>query len=100
MKIYLDDIRVEPEGWVRTYTAHETIVLLKNNDVEEISLDHDLGNDEEYGTGYDVLLWIEEQVFTSDYKPPKMKVHSANPIGVERMELLIQRIIKKGANNG
>lgn len=27
--------------------------------MSEISLDHDLGDDEQHGTGYDVILWIE-----------------------------------------
>ncbi|WP_439037769.1 cyclic-phosphate processing receiver domain-containing protein [Agarivorans sp. QJM3NY_25] len=34
--------------------------MLKTGEVTEISLDHDLGNDD-HGTGYDVVLWIEEQ---------------------------------------
>jgi hypothetical protein len=29
--------------------------------VQELSLDHDLGDDAR-GTGYDVILWIEEAV--------------------------------------
>jgi hypothetical protein len=49
---------------------------LKENKVEEISLDHDLGDDQK-GTGYDVLLWIEEQVFLKGYVPPKISVRSA-----------------------
>jgi hypothetical protein len=40
MKIYLDDIRTEPEGWVRVKTAQEAVELLKSNKVSEISLDN------------------------------------------------------------
>jgi hypothetical protein len=40
MKIYLDDIRTEPEGWVRAKTAQEAVELLKSNKVSEISLDN------------------------------------------------------------
>ena len=29
LQVYLDDVRQEPEGWVRAYTAGETIELLK-----------------------------------------------------------------------
>ena len=61
MKVYLDDERTTPDGWVRTYWPEEAIALLKTGAVTEISLDHDLGDDAR-GTGYSVLLWLEEQV--------------------------------------
>lgn len=35
------------------------------------------------GTGYDVVLWIEEQVALNGFVPPAMKVHSANVAGSE-----------------
>ena len=59
----MDDKRDTPEGWVRVYWPHEAIELLKTGAVEEISLDHDLGDDDN-GTGYDVVTWIEEAVVT------------------------------------
>lgn len=59
MKIYLDDIRDAPESWVRVFGPEEVIKFLMTNEVEEISLDHDLGDDK-HGTGYDVIKWIEE----------------------------------------
>ncbi|PZP08852.1 MAG: hypothetical protein DI621_07230 [Pseudomonas protegens] len=46
MKIYLDDERQTPQGWVRTYWPDEVIALLKAGGVEDISLDHDLGDDQ------------------------------------------------------
>jgi hypothetical protein len=94
MKVFLDDVREAPDGWTRTYTPAETIKLLKTNKVTELSLDHDLGDDEGIGTGYDVLLWIEEQVATSFFQPPKIKVHSSNPSAVEKMENAILSIAR------
>lgn len=91
MKVYLDDLRDTPEGWVRCYWPNEVIELLKTNQVSELSLDHDLG-DQKTITGYDVLLWIEEQVITNNFKPPSMKVHSSNPAGRARMEAAIRSI--------
>jgi hypothetical protein len=91
MKVYLDDERETPDGWVRVYWPEEAIELLKTNSVTELSLDHDLGDDE-HGTGYDVVLWIEEAVFTKDFLPPKMKVHSANSSARHKMELGINNI--------
>ncbi|WP_336511202.1 cyclic-phosphate processing receiver domain-containing protein, partial [Vibrio anguillarum] len=49
MKVYLDDERDTPEGWVRSYWPEEVIELLKSGNVTEISLDHDLGDDD-HGT--------------------------------------------------
>lgn len=77
MKVYLDDERTPPEGWVLVRWPDEAIELLKSGDVEIISLDHDLGDDD-IGTGYDVVVWIEEQVATNNMHPPEMRVHSAN----------------------
>ena len=61
MKVYLDDVRQAPEGWVRTYTVAETIELLKTGEVVELSLDHDLAPEHYAGqldsrTGYAVEL--------------------------------------------
>lgn len=94
MKVYLDDERETPKGWVRVYWPEEAIDLLETGDVSEISLDHDLGDDA-HGTGYDVVLWIEEAVFTKGFAAPTMKVHSANSSAREKMELGIANIVKK-----
>lgn len=91
MKIYLDDERPTPEGWVRCYWPDEVIELLCFYDVTEVSLDHDLGDDSR-GTGYDVILWIEKEFFTKGYTPPKIKVHSANSSARVKMELGIKDI--------
>lgn len=93
MKVYLDDERTTPEGWVRVFWPDEAIVLLQTGAITEISLDHDLGDDER-GTGYDVVLWIEEVVKTRNFAPPKMSVHSANSSARQKMELGIEAINK------
>lgn len=91
MKVYLDDERITPEGWHRVYWPEEAIALLRGGQVAEISLDHDLGDDE-HGTGYDVLLWIEEAVVSSNFKPPLMQVHSANSSARQKMQAAIAQI--------
>ena len=93
MKVYLDDERTTPEGWTRVYWPEEAINLLKTNQVKEISLDHDLGDDD-HGTGYDVLLWIEEAVVTEGFEPPEMYVHSANSSARAKMQQAINQINK------
>lgn len=93
MKLFLDDIRQPPLGWIHVYWPDEMIDLLKTGCVEEISLDHDLGNDDR-GTGYDVLIWIENAVAMEHFNPPKIKIHSANVSARRKMELAINNINK------
>lgn len=91
MKLHLNDERNTPEGWVRVYWPDEAIALLDTGEVVEISLDHDLGDDER-GTGYDVVLWIEEAVVLHGFTPPEMFVHSANSSARGKMEAGIAAI--------
>ena len=93
MKVYLDDERETPDGWERVYWPDEAIRLLQTGQVTDISLDHDLGDDER-GTGYDVVLWIEEAVLTRGFVPPSIVVHSANSSAREKMELGIASIVR------
>jgi hypothetical protein len=91
MKVFLDDERPTPEGWTRAYWPEEVIALLKTGKVTHLSLDHDLGDDDR-GTGYDVVLWIEEAVAMQDFVPPVMTVHSANSSARQKMQAGIEAI--------
>lgn len=84
MKVFLDDVRPTPEGWLHAYWPEEVIALLETGLVTEVSLDHDLGDDE-HGTGNDVVLWVEEKVATEGFIPPLMHVHSANSAARAKM---------------
>jgi len=103
IKVWLDDLcdnpshpeRRTPTGFIGVKTAWDAIKLLKNGNVEEISLDHDLGDDEVHGTGYTVSKFIEEEAFKSQngeksIPPLVIKVHSANPVGIKKMEMSIK----------
>jgi len=94
MKIFLDDERSTPDGWLRVYWPDEAIEFSKLGEVTEISLDHDLGDDDR-GTGYDVVLWIEEQVALYGFVPPKMSVHPANVSARTKMEAGIRAIMAR-----
>jgi hypothetical protein len=96
MKVFLDDERSTPPGWTRAYWPEEVIALLKTGQVSDLSLDHDLGDDER-GTGYDVVLWIEEQVALNAFEPPSIQVHSANSSARAKMEAGIQSIERLAA---
>lgn len=85
MKLWLDDIRTPPPGWVWAKSSAAAIELLKHNDVREISFDHDLGGED---TARRVILWICENNFCF---PPICYIHSANPIGRDWMQGMIDR---------
>jgi hypothetical protein len=99
VKVYLDDERATPEGWIRVYWPDEAVALLKTGQVAEISLDHDLGDDVR-GTGYDVILWIEEAVALYGFVPPHIAVHSANPSACAKMLAGIESIEKLSKSSG
>lgn len=92
MKIFLDDIRAIPDGFVGARGYNECIRLLKKNKgkVEVISLDHDLG---EIKTGYSVCLWLIEKEYFNGLKT--VILHSANPVGVNNMIQLLKRYLPK-----
>jgi hypothetical protein len=89
----------ELSEWAWVKSAHECIELLASAEVEEVSLDYDLGDPDEVGTGYDVLLWVEERAAKDDqFLPPLIHIHSSNVPGRQRMELAlvgISRIIQR-----
>lgn len=89
-RIYLDDERSPPDGWLLARWPQEVIAALREGDVEAVSLDHDLGDDQR-GTGYDVVLWLEEAVITKGFVPPVVTVHSANISARRKMEQGIER---------
>jgi hypothetical protein len=90
IKVYLDDVRPIPDGWVGARWPEEVIEYLKQGKVLELSLDHDLGDDER--TGYDVLCWMEEEVAFGDFNPPKITIHTSNPPARHKMEQAVKSI--------
>lgn len=102
MKVYLDDEREPPEGWHHVRWPDEAIECLRSGGVTHLSLDHDLGDDER-GTGYDVILWMEEAAARHGFQPPAViAVHSANASARQKMEAgvaAIRRIADREADS-
>ncbi len=89
MKIWVDDIRPAPEGWNWITGSRGTIELLdaclvEGIEVEIMSLDHDLGGTD---TTRPIVLWMCD----NEFWPVEVRVHSANPVGVEWLEGMIKR---------
>jgi hypothetical protein len=102
MKLWHDDIRPAPEGWVWARTNEQAQEHLLTGTVEEISLDHDLGfHDIEIPNEIDpddlmdllVLRGVSEQtglqlvdwMIEHDLVPKQVRIHSWNPDGAKRM---------------
>lgn len=102
MKLWLDDIRPAPEGWHWAKTLAEAKEAVLNNEIEEMSLDHDLGaeflgNYEELTTeelrelmfvrgigettGYDFVNFL----CITGFPPVPVTIHSWNPEGAMNM---------------
>jgi hypothetical protein len=88
MKVYLDDQRPAPPGWVLARTADEATALLRQGNVTDLCLDYDLG-DPVFGTGLDVLDWLETAVAERKLTLPRMTAHSGSILGRRRLETSI-----------
>ena len=99
MKIWVDDVRPAPMGYVWLKTVNDAIRYIEiygdyidfdNNLVdlvEIIDIDHDAGDYACYGGDYIKLLdWLEE---TGRNYP--IHIHSMNPVGVANMRTIIQK---------
>lgn len=88
MKVYLDDQRPAPNGWTLARNADEAIALLRKGTVTELSLDYDLG-DPYFGTGLDVLDWLERALAERRVTLPRLTAHSGSMVGRRRLETSI-----------
>ena len=102
MKLWVDDIREAPKGYVWCRTVYDAINMVRIaekdqydpldnyhpwNIISVIDMDHDAGDFAEYGGDYIRLLdWLEE---TGRNYP--IRIHSANAVGVANMRRIIQR---------
>lgn len=111
--LYMDDVRICPYvGYTTVRTVEEAMVLLATGEVNHCSLDHDMGSCADcHAKGLDVgdmktasttfmhwcphnldgtklARWIVE---TGNWPRHKPEVHSANPVGRERMRGIFDR---------
>lgn len=93
MKLWVDDVRPAPEGYIWKKTTNEALAFIYNNwnDVEHISLDHDCGECNFGGDYIGVLNEIERLGNNGMKINFTFHLHSMNPVGVENMRAIIQR---------
>ena len=104
MKLWIDDVRPTPEGYLGFKTVNDTLryIRLNRDFIYEINLDHDAGDCRAEGGDYIAILNEIEQLShrpTSEgvewnewvCKQVVFHIHSMNPVGVANMRRIIQR---------
>ena len=100
MKIWIDDIRPAPDGYIWCKNIESAIskisMGMRNNNLELISLDHDSGTSIEHFCGKDFIMILNQMEFWQnegkyDFTNIPIRIHSANPVGVENMRRIIER---------
>lgn len=84
INVYLDDVRKCPKGFILARTAEEALKLIREGHVAVLSLDHDLGINEqgkERLTGYDLVkIFCEEGLYVDE-----VYMHTDNVVGRNNM---------------
>lgn len=91
-RLWVDDLRPAPDGWIWAKTSADGISALSQARFTEMSLDHDLGGDD---TTRPLVLWLCEH---PDRWPDVVRVHSANPVGVEWLTGMVARYAPEGVS--
>lgn len=90
IKIWVDDLRPVPAGYIGFKTVDETIDFLSKSDtslVEVLDLDHDAGDYYSQGGDYiRILDWLEFEGISIP-----ISIHSGNPVGIKNMWKIIQK---------
>ncbi|MCM3718046.1 cyclic-phosphate processing receiver domain-containing protein [Fictibacillus phosphorivorans] len=79
ISVFMDDYRSPPEGYVFVETIDECIELLRNFDIEHLSLDHDLISKTRNGTML-VQMMVNENLYAN-----RITIHSANSVAGKHM---------------
>lgn len=92
MKIWLDDIRCAPEGFVHCRSVNEAIAAIneaerRGEKIELVDCDHDLGD---YAfDGGDGIRLIDHLAEHEKYYP--IRLHTMNPVGRDNMRRTVER---------
>lgn len=91
LKIWVDDVRPAPAGYIWFKSVNETIRYISNMSdgyaIELIDLDHDAGDFAKDGGDYIRILDYLETIGYSG----AIHIHSMNPVGVQNMRNIIQK---------
>lgn len=97
IKLYLDDLRPIPNGFIGVRSYTEFINYINQNGLPDfISFDHDLGLEE---SGFDCAKWLVNYCLDKKIGLPEFTVHSQNPVGKKNIESLLNNFIKNNDSN-
>lgn len=86
-KLWIDDERKPPEGWLWSKDYDDAVYILSLKWVFEwVSFDHDLGEGKD---GYDVVKWIAEENIWPSIR--NIAVHTHNPVGAKNICGVVNR---------
>src|SRR5690606_23444645 len=92
-KIYLDDLRLIPEGLTGVRSYGECVNYIETNGLPAfISYDHVLGLQ---ASGYGCAWWLVIYCMDHKVKLPDFPVHSQNPVGKKNIESLLNNFRKQ-----
>ena len=95
-KLFLDDLRILPTGFLGAKSYLEFTDFISQNGVPDfISFDHDLGEEK---TGYDCAKWLVGFCMDNNLQLPEFYVHSQNPVGKGNIQILLDNFNKVFAN--
>lgn len=92
--------------WERVYTYDQFVKMIKRHGLPQIvSFDHDLAEehyarvgDSSYkgvkGTGFHCMQFMIEYMIDNELPPPRVFVHSMNPVGRENIAILFNNFLK------
>ncbi|NSB12149.1 cyclic-phosphate processing receiver domain-containing protein [Clostridium beijerinckii] len=83
VNLYVDDLRKCPDGFIVARNYNEAIEILNAREINILSLDHDLGLDENgvEKNGYDIVKYMCE----NGISPRKVYIHTDNVVGRNNM---------------
>ncbi|MFJ9501564.1 cyclic-phosphate processing receiver domain-containing protein [Brevibacillus centrosporus] len=84
VNLYVDDLRDCPDLFAIARTIDEAIFYLENCEVDILSLDHDMGEDQSGNllpTGYDLVKYICQNGLRAN----RIYLHTDNNVGRENM---------------
>jgi hypothetical protein len=79
MKLFLDDYRPAPCGWIPVRTPTDFQYLVSSFDWDVISFDHDLSAQHTEVTGEELLHWMFREGHLPRQKPRVHSTHTATP---------------------
>ena len=109
MKLWIDDVRPAPDGyvWCKSVNEAKNTIVNANSQIAKacrqglepdhslhidlISLDHDAGDYVSDGGDYIKLLDWLEWLYDRNETYTKFHIHSMNPVGRENMRAIIKR---------